>query len=69
MTNKPDAMIADLIAQVLALEAKLERAHWRNKNQRREIRNLNKVIVGQYYVVTKWKNEVASTRKMNIETN
>lgn len=43
--NDPSAIISELKRENAELTAKLQRAHWKNRNQRNEIKRLNAAIL------------------------
>lgn len=73
--NKPDVLIRELLTRVNELEGKLQRAHWKTRNQRNEIKRLNRAMIERNHLVNKWSHEVSKVRLTDtvnthhVETN
>jgi len=51
LPNTADAIIKKLLVDLREMESLNEKLRWRCKNQKREIRNLNKTVLAQKYLV------------------
>lgn len=61
-SNKPDTLIRQLMEEKAVLEAKLQRAYWKNRNQKNEIKRLNRAMIERNSLVNKWVTEVSKVR-------
>jgi len=66
-TNKPDTIIADLIRQNQELTLKLERAYFKNRQQRTEIRRLNSAHINKNNLINKRQEQILSLTQLGNE--
>lgn len=62
METKHNDLIGQQAREIQELKRKLERALFKNRQQKAEIRRLNTAIIKKNYVVKTWSDEVAQVR-------
>ena len=67
LRNTPEETLRRQAQEIKRLEQVVERLSWRNRNQKGEIRRLNRAMIERNYLVAKWGSEVAEIRGTNNE--